>query len=65
MGQAGNSSACAMDMIWDALKRNNIEIDIATLSFHIDTCLRKHEEIYGTFIDRIDRDNFALNLSHI
>ena len=30
------------------LKRNNIEIDIETLSLNIDTCPREHEEIYGT-----------------
>ena len=30
------------------LKRNNIEIDTETLSFHINICLREHEEIYGT-----------------
>ena len=41
-GQAGNSSACAMDTIWNELKRNNIEID-ADLSFYIDTCPREHE----------------------
>ena len=42
-GQAGNSSACAMDTIWNELKRNNIEIDVETLSFYIDTCPREHE----------------------
>ena len=54
-----------MDMIWDELKRNNIEFDIETLSFHIDTGLRVHEEIYGTVINRIDRNNLPINLSHI
>ena len=48
VGRARNSSACAIDMIWDELKRNSIEIDIETLSFHINICLREHEEIYGT-----------------
>ena len=57
MGKAGNSSACAMDMIWDELRSNNIDVDIETLSFHINTFLREHEDIYGTAINRIDRDN--------
>lgn len=36
-----------MDIIYDELKRNNFEIDLETLAFHINTSLRKHEEIYG------------------
>ena len=35
------------------------------LSFHIHACLREHEEIYGTVINRIDKDNFPMELSHI
>ena len=54
-----------MDIIWFELKRNNEEIDIETPSFHIDTYPRQHEEIYGTVINRIDRDNLPINLSHI
>ena len=54
-----------MDMIWDELKRNNIEIDIETLSFRINTCLREHEEIYGTAINRIGRDNISIILYDI
>ena len=37
-------NACAMDMIGDELKSNNIEIDRETLSFHIDACLREHDK---------------------
>ena len=54
-----------MDIAWDKLKSNNIEIDKETLSFHINTCLREHEEIYGTAINRIDRDNLSTNLCDI
>ena len=54
-----------MDIIWEELRRNNIEIDIEMVSFHIDTYPRQHEEIYGTVINRIDRDNLPINLSHI
>ena len=65
VGQAGKNSACAMDIICDELRSNNIEINIETLSFHINICLREHEEIYGTVINRIDKDNLPMNLSHI
>ena len=44
------------DMIWGELKSNEIEIHKETLSFHINTCLREYEEIYGTSINRIDRE---------
>ena len=38
-------------MVWDELKRNNIDIDKETLSFHnINTYVREHEEIYETVI---------------
>ena len=55
-------SACAMDMTWDELRSNNIEIDRETLSFHIDACLREHEDIYGAFINQLDKDNLPTNL---
>ena len=55
-----------MDMIWDELKRNtDIETDKETLSFHIDACLREHEEIYGTVINRMDKSNLPMSLFHI
>lgn len=57
MDQAGKSSTCAMEMIWDELKSNNIEIDKETLSFQIDAWFSEHEEIYETAIKRIDRDD--------
>ena len=65
MGKAGNSSVCARDMIWNELKRNNIENDRKKVLFKIDTCLREHEEIYGTVINRMDKNNLPMSLSHI
>ena len=62
VGQASKYNACAMDMIWDELRSNNIEIDRETLSFHIDACLREHEDIYGAFINQLDKDNLPTNL---
>ena len=35
VGQTGKSSACVMDIIWEGLKRNNIDIDKDMLSFYI------------------------------
>ena len=54
-----------MDMIGDELKSNNIEIDRETLSFHINACLREHEDIYGAFINQLDKDNLPISLYDI
>ena len=62
VGQASKYNACAMDMIWDEPRSNNVEIDRETLSFHIDACLREHEDIYGAFINQLDEDNLPTNL---
>ena len=62
VGQESKYNACAMDMIWDERRSNNIEIDIETLSFHIDACLREHEDIYGAFFNQLDKDNLPTNL---
>ena len=51
-----------MDMIRDELRSNNIEIDRVTLSFHIDAWLREIEDIYGAFINKLDKDNLPTNL---
>ena len=49
-----NRSACAMDILWHELRRNNDEIDKETLSFHIYACLKDYEGIYETVIHRMD-----------
>ena len=48
MGQAGKSSPCAMDTIWEELKRNNIDIDKDMLSFFISKCLDEQREMYNS-----------------
>ena len=65
MRQATKDSACAMDMIWNELRNNNIEIDKETLSFHIHARLRKHEDIYGAVINQLDKDNLPISLYDI
>ena len=62
LGQAGKSSACVIDIIWEELKRYNIDIDKDMLSFHIDACLREHVELYGAIIIQIDGDNLPNSL---
>ena len=33
--------------------------------FHIDACLREYEELYGTVIIRLDKDNLMISLRDI
>ena len=61
VGQASKYNACAMDMIWDERRSNNIHF---TSMFHIDACLREHEDIYGAFINQLDKDNLPTYLSN-
>ena len=63
--QAGKTSACVWDIIWEELKRNNIDIDKDMLSFLIDACLRKYEELYAAIIIQIDGDNLPNSLCAI
>ena len=48
MGQAGKSSACVMDIIWEELKRSNSDIDKDMLSFYISKCLDEQREMYDS-----------------
>ena len=59
VGQADQNSACAMDIIWDKRKSNNVEIDKETLSFILRLV------VFGTVINRIDKDNLQTSLYDI
>ena len=48
MGQAGKSSTCVTDIIWEELKRNRIGIDKDMLSFYISKCLDQQREMYDS-----------------
>ena len=45
VGQGSRHNACGIDTSWEELRSNNIEIDRETLSFHINACIRDHEDI--------------------
>ena len=46
-----------MDIIWEELKSNDIDIDKDMLSFYISKCLDEHEELYGASIIQINGDS--------
>ena len=41
------------------------EIDRETLLFHVDACLGEQEDIYGTVINELDKDNLPISLYDI
>ena len=53
LGEAGKSSACVMDIIWEELKRNNIDIDKDMLSFYISKCFDEQREMYDSLNHRL------------
>ena len=53
-----------MDIIWEELKRNKIDIDKDMLSFYISKCLHEHEELYGAIIIQIG-DNFGRIMAYL
>ena len=54
----------AVGVIWcGELKSKNIEMDIETLSFHINPCLHEYEEIYNGLSNEINRLSFLPLLS--
>ena len=70
--RCGESIMDNIDIIFDELKRNEIDIDKQTLSFHINTILDRHRDLYRAVnardlnLDQIYREinvtNFGLLL---
>ena len=53
VGQAGKSSGSVMDIIWEELKRSNIDINKGMQSFYISKCLDEHRETYDSLNDQL------------
>jgi hypothetical protein len=46
-----------MDWILDELQKNNVEIDMKTLSYHINYLIERHNWEYGHMLSYVNRDN--------
>ncbi len=46
-----------MDLILDELQRNNVEIDMSTLSHHINYLIERHKRAYGNMVRQVNREN--------
>ena len=69
--RCGESMMDNIDIIFDELKRNEIDIDKQTLSFHINTILDRHRDLYravnahGLNLDQIYREINVTNFGCI
>ena len=53
-----------MEVIQDELKKNNIRIDIETLTEHIEYILNNYKDSYNHSLDRLTREELLLDVFH-
>ena len=53
-----------MEVIQDELKKNNVRIDIETLTEHIEYILKNYKDSYNHALDRLTREELLLDVFH-
>ena len=53
-----------MEVIQDELKKNNVRIDIETLTEHIEYILNNYRDTYTHALDRLTREELLLDVFH-
>ena len=53
-----------MEVIQDELQKNNVRIDIETLTEHIEYILNNYKDSYTHAIDRLSREELLLDVFH-
>ena len=53
-----------MEVIQDELKKNNVRIDIETLTEHIEYILNNYRDSYTQAVDRLTREEMVLDVFH-
>ena len=53
-----------MEVIQDELKKNNVRIDIETLTEHIEYILNNYKDSYTQAVDRLAREEMVLDVFH-
>ena len=53
-----------MEVIQDELKKNNVRIDIETLTEHIEYILNNYKDSYNHALDRLTREELLLDVFH-
>ena len=53
-----------MEVIQDELQKNNVRIDIETLTEHIEYILNNYKDSYNHALDRLTREEMVLDVFH-
>ena len=53
-----------MEVIQDELQKNNVRIDIETLTEHIEYILNNYKDSYSHAVDRLTREEMVLDVFH-
>ena len=53
-----------MEVIQDELKKNNVRIDIETLTEHMGYILENYRDSYSQAVERLTREELLLNVFH-
>ena len=53
-----------MEVIQDELKKNNVRIDIETLTEHIEYILNNYRDCFNQSVDRLTREELLLDVFH-
>ena len=53
------------DLILDELQKNNVDIDMRTLSYHTSYLLKHHEMVYNEMVARVKPDELSTIFSEI
>ena len=53
-----------MEVIQDELKKNNVRIDIETLTEHIEYILNNYKDCYSQAVERMTREELLLGVFH-
>ena len=53
-----------MEVIQDELKKNNVRIDIETLTEHIEYILNNYRDCYSQSVERLTREELLLDVFH-
>ena len=53
-----------MEVIQDELQKNNVRVDIETLTEHIEYILNNHKDVYTQAVERLTREELLLNVFH-
>ena len=64
MGNLEKEFIITMEVIQDELQKNNVCIDIETLTEHIEYILNNYRDSYNHSLDRLTREEMVLNVFH-